>query len=152
MKEFIRKKKHWIISISWLALLLVFTYTPLIHAMLKGGEVFKNVYFESQSSWSAMFVNGGLLLMLIVDYWGAQKQPTIVIWGLSIFAILLAMIIFAHTGAYAAGELSEYQYLLNDYRFSYSLHIAFLGILLYIKIRSMVKDSDDNSLIIEEEY
>lgn len=152
MEGFIRKNKRYVLSVLWLLLIILFTYTPLVSVGLKVDEVFADAYCNNQCGWIAMFVNFGLLLMVVFDYWGTGKRPTTALWVWSIVAIVVAMLIFAHTGMYVNHILHKFVYPLSDYRLSYALHLFFFGILLYIKIKSLEDDFPEEELTVKEEF
>ena len=152
MENFVRKNKRYVLSVLWLLLIVLFTYTPLVSAGLKVDVVFADTYCRNQYDWIAMFVNFGLLLMVVFDYWGTGKRPTTVLWAWSIVASAIVMAIFAHTGMYVRKELTAYVHPFSDYRLSYILHLAFFGILLYIKIKSMDNGLPEDDLTVKAEF
>ena len=53
-------------AVTYICLLAVFTYTPLLIALMTTGVEFLPVYNNSQGAYVALFVNVGLLLMLFI--------------------------------------------------------------------------------------
>ena len=152
MDRLILKYKRYILSVLWLLLMILFTYTPLVAAGLKVNEVFADAYCNNQCAWIAMLVNFGLLLMVVFDYWGTGKQPTWNLYISSIVGLAIAALICGHTGLYVQDELSDFKFPINDYRCAYVLHLIFFAILLYIKVKSMDEDVPIEDQIVQEEY
>ena len=146
-----KKNKHWLSSISWLLLIILFTYTPLVDEALKMDNAFDKMYRESQSNWIALFVNYGLLLMVAIDYLAASKRPTGKEILLLIAGFFLGMFICAHTNAYNLNKLEGYIKPLSCHQLSYVFHLLFLGILFYLKTKSLEEISENDVLVVNEE-
>lgn len=146
------RNKHYFLSIAWLILIVLFTYTPLVHHALKISEVpFVEEYCNNQQCGISLLVNLGLLLMVVFDYIGAGKHSTTKLLLLVLCAVFVAFGIYLHTGSYVAKELSHYVYPISENNLSMFLHVFFFGILLYIKVESMEEQRIGN-MVIQEEY
>ncbi|WP_294631077.1 hypothetical protein [uncultured Bacteroides sp.] len=146
------KNKHYFLSITWLVLIVLFTYTPLVHHALKISDVlFVDEYCKNQQCGLSLLVNLGLLLMVVFDYIGAGKHTTTKLLVLVLCAVFVLLGIYLHTGIYVAKELSQYVYPISENNLSMILHIFFFCILLHIKIESMEEQKIDN-MVIQEEY
>ena len=144
--------RHLVISITWLLLMLFFTYTPLIHFIFTVTDTtFIEMYCNNQYSGISTFVNLGLLLMLIVDLISAKRKPTYPILLGFVVAVLLIFGIYFHTGSYIANELSEYSYPISEQNLSLWLHLTFILILLFIKIETL-KEPNMDYLVIQKEF
>ena len=146
------RNKHYFLSITWLVLIVLFTYTPLVHHALKISDIpFVDEYCNNQQCGISLLVNLGLLLMVVFDYIGAGKHSTTKLLLLVLCGVFVVFGIYLHAGSYVAKELCQYVYPISENNLSMFLHILLFGILLYIKIESM-KEQKIESMVIQEEY
>ena len=146
------RNKHFFLSISWLILIVLFTYTSLVHHALKISDTpFLDEYCKNQQCGISLLVNLGLLLMVVFDYIGAGKRSTIKLLLLVLCAVFVVFGIYLHAGSYVAQELSQYIYPISKTNLSLFMHAFFFCILLYIKIESIEEQKIEN-IVIQEEY
>lgn len=59
-------------TVFWLMLLVLFTYTPIFAELFKENGNVLCIYFKMQKEDIALFVNIGLLGMVMIDYFGTK--------------------------------------------------------------------------------
>ena len=137
MNVFTRKNKHYLLSLLWLVLIIFFTYTSLIHEILKTDGLSVLEYCQAQHKGISMIVNFGLLAMVVFDYIGAAKKMSVSLVVGILIAAFLVFAMYTHTGIRLSNEILEYRYPICEDHLSMVLHIIFFVILLIIKIGSM---------------
>lgn len=152
IEYFFRKSRHYFGAFTWLVLITLFTYTPLVESALKANDaLFVNEYCNNQQCGIALLVNLGLLVMVIFDYIGAKKKPTTGLLVLVLLAVFLLFCVFLHASAYVADHLQQYIYPISETYLSIFLHLCFFAILLYFKVLSM-EEVENTDIITQEEY
>jgi len=120
-------------AVTYVCLLAVFTYTPLIIAFMTAGVTFLPVYNASQGTYIALFVNVGLLLMLFIDYIAGRRM----IHKKHLIGTLLAICLMIGVSGLASNAGSENPIVLVCIfgwpYFGVALHILFLIYLMYVK-------------------
>lgn len=137
LEDFIRRKRHYFLSVLWLILIVLFTYTSLVHEFLKKEGLSIEEYCNNQHCGISMIVNLGLLGMVVFDYIGAAKRITNGLVVKILFATFLIYSMYVHTGILLSGSIEDYKYPLCEKWLSIVLHAFFFVILLIIKIDSM---------------
>lgn len=59
-------------TVFWLMLIMLFTYTPIFAELLKAKGNILCAYYNMQKEDIALFVNIGLLGMVMIDYFGTK--------------------------------------------------------------------------------
>ena len=120
-------------AVTYVCLLAVFTYTPLLIAFVTAGVEFLPVYNASQGSYIALFVNVGLLLMLFIDYIAGKR----LIHKKHQVGTLIAICGLIGVSALASNAESdnptELAWILGWPFFGAALHMVFLIYLMYVK-------------------
>lgn len=120
-------------AVTYICLLAVFTYTPLLIALMTAGVDFLPVYNSSQKSYVSLFVNVGLLLMLFIDYIAGKR----LIHKKHLVGTLLAICVLIGVSALASNACSEnptvLSWILGWPFFGVMMHGAFLIYLIYVK-------------------
>lgn len=149
--NFIIRNQHYIISGVWLALITLFTYTSLIHFALRiSGIPFFHEYCSNQQYGISLFVNLGLLSMVMFDYIGMGEKITAKMVVLILFAVFLIFGIYLHANIYIAQKLQDYICPINSNYLSIVLHLLFYVILYYIKVKSIEPCIGND--VVKEEY
>lgn len=152
INNWVIRNKHYVLSITWLVLIMLFTYTPLVHHALKISDIpFVDEYCNNQQCGISLLVNLGLLMMVVFDYIGAGKHSATKLLLLVFWGVFVVFGIYLHAGLYIAKELCQYVYPISENNLSMFLHILFFSILLYIKVESM-KEQRIESMVIQQEY
>ena len=120
-------------AVTYVCLLAVFTYTPLLIALMTTGVEFLPVYNNSQGAYVALFVNVGLLLMLFIDYIAGKR----LIHKKHLIGTLVAICGLIGVSALASNACSEspiaLAWILGWPFFGVVMHGAFLIYLMYVK-------------------
>ena len=140
LKVFIYKFQGWLVSIGWVMLLSLFTYTELFHSLLRTDEKFADVYQECQAHLLSLVVNIGLLVMLVFDYMSAGREfsnrKVIAIMS----AILFPVLLYAMATLQKSEDIVHYVDFMKSPNLLYVLHLIFLWILTWLKKESMGGD------------
>lgn len=126
-------------ALAWLLLLVLFTYTPIIAAMFMNNGSVVDSYYESQHMAISLFVNLGLLGMVLIDYFSVY--PTIdwrvaLVLSIGVFA---TFVIYVHCGIIYHGKGYLYKYIINNIWLSPISHCVLLAVIWNIKYRSLSK-------------
>lgn len=126
-------------AFTWLMLLVLFTYTPIISAMLvKDGNALIE-YINNQHQAISLFVNLGMLGMVLIDYFGALPSidgKTTILLSMGVLALF---VIYVHSGIIYGGNGYLYRCVINNKWLSIVAHIVFLFIVGKIKYLSLNK-------------
>lgn len=137
LELYIYKYQAWIIAVSWVLLLSLFTYTEMVCGLFKTGIAFLEVYTETQTPVIALVVNVGLLFMLVFDFMGAGKRFTNRLVVSVMIAVLLSVLVFGASRLHASGQIKLYVPFIQNAWLLYGLHILFLCILTWLKYKSI---------------
>lgn len=126
-------------ALAWLLLLVLFTYTPIIAAMFMNNGSVVVSYFESQHLAISLFVNLGLLGMVLIDYFSVY--PTIdgriaLVLSIGVFA---TFVIYVHCGIISHDNGHLYRGIINNKWLSPLSHSVLLVVIWHIKYRSLNK-------------
>lgn len=149
LREIMEKKgKFYVIALSWLLLMMFFTYTIIISESFVATNSFDEVHFKNQCSLVSLIVNCGLVFMIVFDYKVASDKdiPTNFVL-VSLVGIVLAIALYGHANVLTANELDQYKFPLNWDCLSRLLHFTFLFILLYLKERVVELDMEKEKIV-----
>lgn len=152
IKIFIYKHQGWIISIAWMTLLSMFTYTDLVCTLLKPDTSFLNVYGEAQMHIVSLLVNIGLLFMLIFDFMGTGKEFSYKEIIAIMSAVIMSVIILGLSKLHAQGEIHHYVAFIQSPTLLYTVHGLFLAVLTWLKYKSIEKECAVESCIVKKEF
>lgn len=126
-------------ALMWLSLLVIFTYTPILVSLLLNNGSVMEAYFNSQHQAISLFINLGLLGMVLIDYFSVfpSIDGKMVVY-LSI-GVLALFVIYVHSGIIFYGNGYLYKGIINNQWLSVTAHIILLLIILYIKYLSLSK-------------
>lgn len=134
--------RYYFIAISWLLLMMVFTYTVIVYQSMIAGNSLNSVHWGNQSSLIALIVNCGLLFMAVFDYMLTGKPISYKMMITIFVGIIIAIGIYGHTGIMASHIETNYKFPLNWSNLSLCMHTLFLMILLWLKERSIEGDEE----------
>lgn len=136
-------------ALSYVLLLVFFTYTPLAVELVSENSKVLSLYNATQSSYLSFLINVGLLLLMQLDYVTGKKFVSR--W--SIIGTLIAVMILAAICGFAFNATEYHKSLIGIFGWAYlgmTLHVAFICYLAYVKFESLsVKVSD---LVAQESY
>ena len=125
-------------AISYVFLLVFFTYTAITVEVLKDINGLWDVYAQNQASPFGLLTNFGLLLLLVIDYAsGKSKVDSYSLLRMSL-CFFVYVVVFGHAKVVANPlEYSEYKILLAFPSFFIFLHMLSLVYLVYIKYQTL---------------
>ena len=137
--------RYYAISLSWLLLIIFFTYTAVLSSIFLTEKCFDVEYFKSQCQVISMIVNMGLMAMVVFDYMSAGKQMSNKDVVLLIIGMLLVVGIYGHSGIMHSKAGSLYEIPLNWTGFSFFQHLLLFAILWNLKAKSLFALADDEN-------
>lgn len=137
------------VALSYVGLLVFFTYTPLAVELISENRNFLSLYNSTQSSYLSMLVNLGLLLLMELDYVSGKKfVPRNAIIG----TVVAVMVVVAICGLAFNATTYHRQFVCPfgwDY-FGMVLHISFVAYLMYVKYASL--PTKTAGMVAQEDY
>lgn len=132
-------------TVFWIMLLVLFTYTPIFAELFKeGGDVFC-AYYKMQKEDIALFVNIGLLGMVMIDYFGTKFAISGLRTLLLFFGIVAVFVINVHSRIMDSNTGYLYTKIVNNNYLSIIAHAVLLLIAGYFKFVSLMKPKDERS-------
>lgn len=134
---------------AYIGLLVLFTYTPVVLVGLREDVSFWDSYIKSQSNFFSLFVNIGLLLLLVIDYEPGQSfAPKNLLFG-TIIAIMLAVVIAGLAYNCQIRHL-DLIWVFDKSWFVLLLHTLF--ILYLMRVKYMTLKSSERELQVEKKF
>lgn len=130
-------RKPIILSFVWISFLLFFTYTTLLVEAIKIDGNFYSFFYNDQSQYVALFVNIGIIIMLLFDNHAANKEFHGVEYYIPIIAITLCIVLMAHCDCNINNELHKFITPLSYEKLSIILYCCFIIMIYYLKARSL---------------
>lgn len=131
-------KYHLLEAISYVFLLVFFTYTTIMIEILKDFHGIWDAYAINQASPFGLLTNFGLLFLMVIDYVSGKSRVesySLMRMGLCFF---LYIIIYGHAQVVANPiEYCEYKTLLAFPSLFIFLHLLTLVYLVYIKYQTL---------------
>lgn len=119
------------IAFSWICFMFFFTYTDLLVALVSNDIAFASKFQELHIRSISLFVNFGLIIMLLFDYSAKNKNiHRAIVWAI-VAGLVLSLSIYIHCCKAAIKAHSELIFPLNLDNFSIGLFV-FLMILVFI--------------------
>lgn len=134
-------------TLFWLLLLVLFTYTPIFAEMFKKGGDILCAYYMMQKENIALFVNIGILGMVIIDYFGTKLAINGFRTLLLFFGIVAIFVIYIHSGIMYSNAGNDYIKIVNNNCLSMIAHAVLLVIAGYFKYISLMKPKDERSYV-----
>lgn len=126
------RKTTWI-AFSWVCFMFFFTYTDLLVALVSDNlslaTEFQKLHIRSVS----LFVNFGLIIMLLFDYSTKNKDVNRTLVWIIIGGLLLSLSIYVHCGKVATKAHSLLCFPFNWDNFSILLFVILMALLFIIK-------------------
>lgn len=136
-------------ALAYIGLLVLFTYTPVVLAGISENVSFWDSYVKSQGSFLGLFVNIGLLLLLVIDYEPGQSMiPRKMLTG-TIFVIMLTVVI-AGLAYNCRHRHIDLIWMLDKSWFVLFLHVMF--VICLISVKYITLDSCARDLRIKEKF
>lgn len=130
-------RKPLILAFVWTAFILFFTYTTLLVEAVKVNGSFYESFYNSQSQFVAMFVNIGIIIMLLFDNHAVNKEFHGIGYYIPIVAIAICIMILAHCDTYVNKSLDEYIIPISYEKLSVVLFCCFITIIYCLKARAL---------------
>jgi hypothetical protein len=143
MSELRRWAWNWrslFLAFVWVLFMFFFTYTTLFEELLKKNGNFPGLFYEEQSSFIALYVNIGLVIMLLFDNHAVNKKFRGAVYYIPIMGLVVAFFLMGHCYLVKSGEHVNYIFPLSTERLSYVIYAVFLLMLYVMKVRSLIPD------------
>lgn len=136
-------------AVAYVGLLLLFTFTIAFVELVKDNGSFVTVCNQVWGTRVGLFVNVGLLFMLILDY--DQHKAKIPRWLAvsSLVMILLVIAVFSLSSNIVAGNSAELVPLFANPWLTLSLFSVFAVYLAVVKYQSLITNTDS---VVQESY
>ncbi|MDE6043395.1 MAG: hypothetical protein K2G07_07640 [Muribaculaceae bacterium] len=130
-------RKPLILAFVWTAFILFFTYTALLVEAVKVNGSFYDSFYKSQSQFVAMFVNIGIIIMLLFDNHAVNKEFHGIGYYIPIVAIAICIMILAHCDTNNNKCLDDYITPISYEKLSVVLFCFFIIIIYCLKARTL---------------
>lgn len=140
---------NFAVALSYVGLLVFFTYTPLAVELISENSKFLSLYNATQSSYLSMLVNLGLLLLMEFDYVSGKRfVPRNAIIGTIVAVMMLAAVC-----GLAFNATTYHRQLKCIFGWEYlgmALHFCIVAYLIYVKYASL--PSKMSGFVVQEDY
>lgn len=127
------------LACMWVIFMVFFTYTDLVYELFLDNGDFCNLFYKTQCEYVSLFVNVGIVIMLLFDNHVSNDKLHGVAYYLPIVAIVLCLFINAHCSLHIENELTKFVKPISWECLSIITHIIFLGLVFILKARSLWK-------------
>ncbi|MDR2424455.1 MAG: hypothetical protein LBD59_06990 [Prevotellaceae bacterium] len=129
-------------SFLWVSFVLFFVYASIVSSIFMKDKSFTEEYLKLQSNIPAMFVNFGVMFMLVIDnLWNRYTENRYFLL-LVVFSMFIIMALYGHAQAYFDNS-RNYISLIKKSWISYLLQGLFVLILLISKYKTIEIIKDD---------
>lgn len=135
---FTANRDRFALAFLWVCFMVFFTYTDLLVAWVKREVVFLNFFNNAQCQYISLFVNFGLILMLVFDYVTAKQELTVYSYILPFISIGLCLVILGHARLFVRNELLQYKCPISWPYFSMSIYVVYLTTIYLLKLRTLL--------------
>ena len=119
--------------------MLFFTYTDLIIALVEANTDFIDVFHKKQSGFIALFVNLGIIFMLVFDVVSNKKMSiTTHEYVLPFIAIIISVIIIAHSRVCISNNMENYVFPINSKEMSIYVYAMYVLCVYMLKINTLL--------------
>lgn len=136
-------------ALAYVGLLVLFTYTNILLAGVSENVAFWDSYVKSQGTFLGLFVNIGLLLLLVIDYEPGQSMMPKKMFIGTITAIMIAVAI-AGLAYNCHKSKIDLIWMFDSPWFILALHIVFIVFMIVIKYVTLISSAKD--LTIKKEF
>lgn len=120
-------------ALTWVALMFFFTYTDLVVALCKSGDTFAPAFLGLQLKTITMFVNLGLIVMLLFDFTSKNNNISNVwVWTI-IIGVFTAIAVYFHCIKVVNQTHKDFVFPLNCDWFGIVLFTIFLIMIFVLK-------------------
>ncbi len=134
---FSSNQKPIVLALVWLLFILFFTYTILIVEAVKVSGNFYKLFYTSQSEYIALFVNAGIIIMLLFDNHAVNKELQGFRYYIPYLGLILCIALMAHCRSNVDNQLREYKYPISYEKLSFIIYCCFIGIVYILKCHSL---------------
>lgn len=138
------------LAFVWVLFMFFFTYTTLFEELLKTNGHFSQLFYDEQSRYLALYVNIGLVFMLLFDNHSVNKWFRGAFYYIPFIGLVIALLLMGHCNLVKSGEHINYRYPLSEERLSYLIYIAFLIMLFIMKVRTLMPSADEIVIVKKE--
>lgn len=131
--------KTLFLGLVWVGFIILFTYTSLLVELTKIEGDFLNLFYNEQSKYISLFVNIGIVIMLMFDNLSSGKYNNESAY-VSIFAIVLCIIVMAHCDLNINNKLQNFKVPLSCKKLSIGIHILFLLLVYRLKVKTLTEE------------
>ena len=133
--------KPLLLSLCWVLFIMFFTYTTLWVELCKVDGDFYNKFYASQCAYISLFVNAGIVIMLLFDNYAARKEFHGLETFVPIVTLILCVFIMGHCDHKISEKLPNYISPLSYEKLSIIVYCIFIMMIYYLKVRSMWENS-----------
>lgn len=126
------------LGLLWTLFILFFTYTDLLVVGLSVNSSFIMEFSKAQCQYVSLFVNFGLVVMLVFDCCSTQKKFSAKSFILPFFAIALCLIILAHSNLYICHKHTLFVRPICSEYFSIFAYILFVITIYILKVITLL--------------
>ena len=133
----IANKREVMIAVLWVCFMFFFTYTDLLVALVDSTTSFMSEFHKTQATYISLFINFGIIFMLVFDYVFANKgkQVSPFLYILPFVCIGMCLIIMVHSNIFNSGELQKYIKPIGCRYLSIYTYIVYLIGVFILKLR-----------------
>ena len=133
------KRSFWL-ALAWVAFICFFTYTELFTASISTDKNFSNQFHEMHVNIISMWVNIGLIVMLMFDYTAKNETLHRNLFWTATLSMLIPLSIYLHCNLVAGQKHMLYVAPLSWNNLSIFLFVIMLIVIFVIK--TIVEFSD----------
>ena len=127
-----------VLAFVWVLFMVFFTYTTLVFELMQADGDFCELFYQEQSRYLALFVNAGIVVMLLFDNHVAKQRFHGYSYYIPIVALILCLVIMAHCDVNIHKELQNYWGPISHEYFSIVMYGCFLFLVYVMKVRTLV--------------
>lgn len=130
-----------VLAFIWLLFMVFFTYTTLVVEMACAEGNFCELFYQEQSRYIALFVNVGIVAMLLFDNHVAKQPFRGVSYYIPFVSLVFCLIIMAHCEANVNHCLDKYIQPISWEYLSIIAYGCFLFMVYIMKVRALSNSS-----------
>ena len=130
--------KYFGSALIWLAFILFFTYSGLFVIAVQIDANLIQIYYNIQCRLVSVFVNFGLLFMLVIDYLLSDKKKHSRLLVMCLICFFIIVGLYGHAKFHETGKLDRFVSPFCSDEFSFILQTIFITMLLFIRYRTII--------------